>query len=496
MATPERQGYWLVAADGGIFSFGDAGFYGSMGGGTLNAPIVGDRRHTERPRLLAGGADGGVFAFGDAGFHGSMGGVRPEQAGRGHRRRRRHRRVLAGGRRRRDLRLRHAPFYGSTGGVTLNKPSTAWPPPPTASGYWLVAADGGVFAFGDAAFHGSMGGVTLNAARSWAWPPTAPPVGTGWSAATAASSPSTHRSTARTDEGGPTGGGRHVAGVRQIARAAARDGRPAPPRRTSAASACGTLVPGTAASALPLLWLWLRAVPATAGAATAGTATITQPGQPTPLDSGGSATSYGVALPSGASCPGDTAHQGYHVYSYLVPEGRVTHRGQLQDAVYPSRWYGYIAYGAYYGAVNTAEGTGQVMTLPDQFTWTRFSSYLERPVPHGARTGHLGGRHRLRQHPRRGDQLLEHPDRLHQDRVRPGRLHLAGGGPPAGLPATPHAGVVGMALLVLAVLFGRPGRRPEPSPASREAGWHPPADPATADPSSGSPPDRGPGPRP
>ena len=35
------QGYWLVASDGGIFSFGDAGFYGSMGGTTLDKPVVG-----------------------------------------------------------------------------------------------------------------------------------------------------------------------------------------------------------------------------------------------------------------------------------------------------------------------------------------------------------------------------------------------------------------------------------------------------------------------
>ena len=31
-ATPEGNGYWEVASDGGIFGFGDAGFLGSMGG--------------------------------------------------------------------------------------------------------------------------------------------------------------------------------------------------------------------------------------------------------------------------------------------------------------------------------------------------------------------------------------------------------------------------------------------------------------------------------
>ena len=40
-ATPDGAGYRMVATDGGIFSFGDAQFDGSMGGAPLNAPIVG-----------------------------------------------------------------------------------------------------------------------------------------------------------------------------------------------------------------------------------------------------------------------------------------------------------------------------------------------------------------------------------------------------------------------------------------------------------------------
>ena len=40
-STPSGNGYWLVARDGGIFSFGDAHFYGSTGAMTLNKPIVG-----------------------------------------------------------------------------------------------------------------------------------------------------------------------------------------------------------------------------------------------------------------------------------------------------------------------------------------------------------------------------------------------------------------------------------------------------------------------
>ena len=37
----QQHGYWLVGSDGGIFSFGSANFYGSMGGITLQRPVVG-----------------------------------------------------------------------------------------------------------------------------------------------------------------------------------------------------------------------------------------------------------------------------------------------------------------------------------------------------------------------------------------------------------------------------------------------------------------------
>ncbi|HZM54819.1 MAG TPA: glycosyl hydrolase, partial [Acidimicrobiales bacterium] len=39
--TPDGRGHWLVASDGGVFSFGDAGFYGSAASLRLNQPIVG-----------------------------------------------------------------------------------------------------------------------------------------------------------------------------------------------------------------------------------------------------------------------------------------------------------------------------------------------------------------------------------------------------------------------------------------------------------------------
>ena len=37
----DGSGYWLVAADGGVFNFGSAKYYGSLGGQHLNSPITG-----------------------------------------------------------------------------------------------------------------------------------------------------------------------------------------------------------------------------------------------------------------------------------------------------------------------------------------------------------------------------------------------------------------------------------------------------------------------
>jgi len=69
-ATPDGQGYWLVASDGGIFAFGDAGFKGSMGGSHLNAPVTGMATDPAGGGYWLVAADGGVFSFG-APFYGS-----------------------------------------------------------------------------------------------------------------------------------------------------------------------------------------------------------------------------------------------------------------------------------------------------------------------------------------------------------------------------------------------------------------------------------------
>src|SRR6202011_3773054 len=128
------SGYWLVASDGGVFSYGDASFHASMGGSVLNKPIVGMTSTPSGKGYWMVASDGGIFAFGDASFHGSM------------------------------------------GGSVLNKPIVGMTSTPSGKGYWMVASDGGIFNFGDALFMGSAGGVSL----------TKPVVGMTWTRGSAA----------------------------------------------------------------------------------------------------------------------------------------------------------------------------------------------------------------------------------------------------------------------------------------------------------------------
>jgi hypothetical protein len=55
VATPDGLGYWLVASDGGVFTYGDAKFYGSTGAIHLNKPIAGMAPTPDGKGLLAGG---------------------------------------------------------------------------------------------------------------------------------------------------------------------------------------------------------------------------------------------------------------------------------------------------------------------------------------------------------------------------------------------------------------------------------------------------------
>ena len=162
-ATPTGHGYWLVASDGGVFAFGDAAFAGSMGGRPLNQPIVGMAATPTGHGYWLVASDGGVFAFGDAAFAGSMGGTPLNQPVVGMAASPDRPRLLAGGRRRRLFAFGDAPFDGSMGGTPLNQPIVGMAASPDGRGYWMAAADGGIFAFGDAPFEGSDGGTAKNA---------------------------------------------------------------------------------------------------------------------------------------------------------------------------------------------------------------------------------------------------------------------------------------------------------------------------------------------
>ena len=126
--TNDLGGYWLVASDGGIFSFGDAPFFGSIPGlgfapaGTpgavkkLNAPIVGMVPSADGGGYFMVASDGGVFAFGDAQFEGSCPGI------------------------------------GGCAGAAVSVMPDA-----TGNGYWVVTATGHVYTFGDANYFGGPG---------------------------------------------------------------------------------------------------------------------------------------------------------------------------------------------------------------------------------------------------------------------------------------------------------------------------------------------------
>jgi hypothetical protein len=70
-ATPDGGGYWLVAADGGVFTFGDARYEGSTGAMHLSRPIQSMAATADGRGYWLLAADGGVLAFGDAPYLGS-----------------------------------------------------------------------------------------------------------------------------------------------------------------------------------------------------------------------------------------------------------------------------------------------------------------------------------------------------------------------------------------------------------------------------------------
>ena len=114
----DGSGYWMVASDGGVFSFA-APFRGSMGGQHLNLPV--NSMATTPGGYALSGRDGGIFNFGSV-FHGSVPGVMPW------------------------------PVPG-TGPSVVRMDSVR-----AGGGYLMVSTDGRVMAFGDVPFYGSAMG--------------------------------------------------------------------------------------------------------------------------------------------------------------------------------------------------------------------------------------------------------------------------------------------------------------------------------------------------
>jgi len=127
-ASTTSHGYWLVGSDGGIFAFGSARFFGSIGAPHIQRPVVSIVATPDKGGYWLAAGDGGIFAFGDAGFHGSIPGLGLHPAGSG---------------------LPNS----------LNAPIVGLVPSVDGGGYFMVASDGGVFAFGDARYAGSCPGI-------------------------------------------------------------------------------------------------------------------------------------------------------------------------------------------------------------------------------------------------------------------------------------------------------------------------------------------------
>jgi hypothetical protein len=115
-ATTDGGGYWLAASDGGVFTFGDAAFHGSMGGQALNAPVVSMATTPDGGGYWLAAADGGVFTLGNA------------------------------------------TFFGSATDQSVFDPWAVMAATPTGQGYWLLSAKGAQVKYGDATFDTPQGG--------------------------------------------------------------------------------------------------------------------------------------------------------------------------------------------------------------------------------------------------------------------------------------------------------------------------------------------------
>ena len=69
-ATSSGNGYWVLGSDGGVFSFGDARYHGSVPGQCASAQGVGLVATSTGSGYYVLAGDGRVFGFGDAPAYG------------------------------------------------------------------------------------------------------------------------------------------------------------------------------------------------------------------------------------------------------------------------------------------------------------------------------------------------------------------------------------------------------------------------------------------
>jgi hypothetical protein len=163
-STKDGQGYWTVARDGTVVSFGDASFHGYLPGLVATSNIVGMAADTATGGYWLVGSNGGVYAFG-APFRGSIPGlgqhvsdivgIASTSEGGGYYLVGSNGSVYAFG----DARYQG----GANTLARINAPIVGLTVDSATGGYWLAGSDGGVYAY-DAPFRGSAGGTTLNKA--------------------------------------------------------------------------------------------------------------------------------------------------------------------------------------------------------------------------------------------------------------------------------------------------------------------------------------------